>query len=96
MQLYRPGWIADVAIPAADLSSSGCFKIDAHPATQRRGNIHQSVQREARNPAPQQIVDARLRHAALARRRLFPHGGRKDYPLKEAGKQIDVADQPNR
>ena len=34
---------------------------------QRRRDIDQRIQREPRNPPPQQIVDPRLRHAASAR-----------------------------
>ena len=36
-----------------------------HPLPQRRSNVHQSIQREARDSALQQVIDVRLRDAAV-------------------------------
>ena len=36
-----------------------------HPLAEVRGDIDQCIKREARNAAPQEFIDARLRHAAL-------------------------------
>src|ERR1017187_145909 len=43
---------------------SGSFEINAHAATQRCRDVDQRVEREARDPAAQQIVNPWLRHAA--------------------------------
>lgn len=52
---------------------SGDLKFKVKFAPHRCGDIHQRVQREARHPAPQKIVDASLGHpAALARFGLRP------------------------
>jgi hypothetical protein len=44
--------------------ASGGFQIDAHAATQRRRDVDQCIEREARDLAAYQIVDPRLRYAA--------------------------------
>ena len=56
------------AKPAGSLLSSGGFEIDPHAATQGRRDVHQRVEREARDTAAQEIVDPWLRYAAMFRR----------------------------
>src|SRR5260370_33568755 len=45
-------------------NGSGSVEIDAHAAAQRRRDVDQRVEREARDPAAEQIVDPWLRYAA--------------------------------
>lgn len=64
-----------VAVPCAPRRNgrSGGFELQAHTEPQRGGDVHERVEREARNPAAEQVVDPWLRHAAVARRlRLCP------------------------
>ncbi len=57
----RPG-----ALSASPYSASR-IQFDVHPLSERRGDVHERVERKARQPAAQQIVDARLRHTATGR-----------------------------
>src|SRR6266436_2610853 len=49
-------------------NGSGSVEIDAHAAAQRRRDVDKRVERKARDPAAEQIVDPWLRHAATASR----------------------------
>ena len=49
------------------------FQLNTQPLTEVRGDVDQRIERKSRNATPQQLIDARLRLAAmLCRFKLHP------------------------
>src|ERR1017187_3281012 len=67
LQVDGPGGLSYSLGYFGPARNSGGFEIDAHATTQRGRDVDQRVEREARDPAAEQIVDAWLGNAAAAR-----------------------------
>ena len=55
-----------LGVPPA--SESGGLKLYMNAPADRRGNVDQRIQREARHPVTQQVIDARLSDSTALRR----------------------------
>src|ERR1035438_5581322 len=66
LQVDGPGGLSYSLGYFGPARNSGGFEIDAHATTQRGRDVDQRVEREARDPAAEQIVDAWLGNAAAA------------------------------
>jgi ribonuclease VapC len=64
---YRDAPSSKFGMPDAPKSRSSSFQVQPHTAPERRADVHQRIEREARDPATEEIIDPRLSDAAVAR-----------------------------